>query len=43
MIDPINGMELKESDVIHLQRGGTGYSSANDQLMAQAKKPVLMA
>lgn len=42
MIDPINGKPLKESDLIPLQRGGTGYSSAND-LVAKVAKPVMMA
>lgn len=42
MVDPINGKQMKESDFIPLQRGGTGYSSAND-LVAKVAKPVMMA
>lgn len=42
MIDPINGKPMKESDIIPLQRGGTGYSSAN-KLEAKLKKPVMTA
>lgn len=42
MIDPINGKPLKESDLIPLQRGGTGYASANT-LEAKIKQPVLLA
>ena len=42
MIDPINGKPLKESDIIELQRGGTGYAHANE-LEAKIQKPVLMA
>ena len=42
MIDPINGKTMKTSDFIPLQRGGTGYSSANE-LKAQISRPVLTA
>ncbi|XP_023240710.1 nitric oxide synthase-interacting protein-like [Centruroides sculpturatus] len=43
MIDPINGKKLTEKDIIYLQRGGTGYSSTNESLKAEIKKPVMMA
>ncbi|XP_054718180.1 nitric oxide synthase-interacting protein-like [Uloborus diversus] len=43
MIDPTNGKPLKESDIIPLQRGGTGYASTNEKLKAKVKKPVMMA
>lgn len=43
MIDPTNGMKLKEEDIIPLQRGGTGYASTNVKLDAKVKKPVMMA
>lgn len=43
MIDPTNGMKLKEEDIIPLQRGGTGYASTNEKLDAKVKKPVMMA
>lgn len=42
MLDPVNGKPLKEADLIPLQRGGTGYSSANE-LVAKVAKPVMMA
>ncbi|KAL1439197.1 hypothetical protein MTO96_047413 [Rhipicephalus appendiculatus] len=40
-IDPTNSKPLKESDIIPLQRGGTGYSSTNLTLDAKVKKPVM--
>lgn len=43
MIDPTNGMKLKDDDIIPLQRGGTGYASTNVKLDAKVKKPVMMA
>lgn len=43
MIDPTNGMKMKEEDIIPLQRGGTGYASTNEKLDAKLKKPVMMA
>lgn len=43
MIDPTNGMKLKDEDIIPLQRGGTGYASTNVKLDAKVKKPVMMA
>lgn len=43
MLDPINGKKLNENDIIYLQRGGTGYSSTNESLKAEIKKPVMMA
>lgn len=42
MIDPINDKPLKESDIIPLQRGGTGYASANE-LEAKLHRPVMSA
>jgi len=42
MIDPITGEKLKESDIIPLQRGGTGFASRND-LTAEVKRPVMQA
>jgi nitric oxide synthase-interacting protein len=29
MVHPLTGLSLKESDLIYLQRGGTGYAAAN--------------
>jgi len=42
MIDPINSKKMTESDIIPMQRGGTGYSSTNE-LKAEVKRPVMMA
>ena len=42
MIDPINNKRLKESDLIPLQRGGTGFSSTN-QVEAAITKPSIQA
>lgn len=42
MLDPINNKKLKESDLIPLQRGGTGYSSTN-QVEAAITKPAIQA
>jgi len=30
MIDPLSGKHLEESDIIELQRGGTGFAATND-------------
>lgn len=43
MNHPLTGEKLKESDIIHLQRGGTGFSSVNDQLEATEARPNMMA
>lgn len=40
MIDPINGKQLEESDIIELQRGGTGFAATN-QVKAKLARPVL--
>lgn len=42
MLDPINGKEMKESDIIPLIRGGTGFAETNE-LNAEVKKPVMQA
>lgn len=42
MLDPINNKRLKESDLIPLQRGGTGYSSTN-HVEAAITKPAIQA
>lgn len=42
MMDPLNGKKLKDSDLIHLQRGGTGYSSTN-AVEASIQKPSIQA
>lgn len=42
MVHPLTGQTLKEEDIIPLQRGGTGYSAANDtSLNAKRHRPQL--
>jgi nitric oxide synthase-interacting protein len=41
MIHPLTNEKLTEKDIILLQRGGTGFSSANTALEAEVKKPAL--
>ena len=38
--DPINGEQMKESDIIEMQRGGTGYSATNE-VKAKLLRPQL--
>lgn len=42
-INPINGEKLKPSDVIEMQRGGTGYAVTNINLEGKCQQPVLQA
>ena len=39
MTHPLTGQKLEEDDIIYLQRGGTGYANANDQLKASRYRP----
>lgn len=41
MRHPLTNQALKESDIIYLHRGGTGYSAANDQLEGKKYRPNL--
>ncbi len=41
MTHPLTGQSLQENDIIILQRGGTGYSAANDQLESSHYRPNL--
>lgn len=41
MIDPISGSPLQESDIIELQRGGTGFASTNRNIEAKVIRPQL--
>ncbi|XP_068245745.1 nitric oxide synthase-interacting protein homolog [Palaemon carinicauda] len=43
MIHPLTGVPLKESDIIELQKGGTGFAAANDHLTGIKARPVLQA
>ncbi|EFN88376.1 nitric oxide synthase-interacting protein homolog [Harpegnathos saltator] len=42
-INPLDNSKLKESDIIPLERGGTGYASVNDSLEGKHERPVLQA
>ena len=41
MLHPLTGKKLEDSDIIYLQRGGTGYSAANEKLKAEHYRPNL--
>lgn len=41
-ICPLTGKKLKESDIIELKRGGTGYSAAGDNLEGKVYGPTMM-
>merc|ERR1719219_3080513 len=41
MRHPLIGEALKETDIIYLHRGGTGFSAANDQLEGVKYRPTL--
>ena len=41
MMHPLTGVKLEKSDLIELQRGGTGYSSSNEILTAKSYRPSL--
>ncbi|XP_071513036.1 nitric oxide synthase-interacting protein homolog [Panulirus ornatus] len=43
MLHPLTGVKLSEKDIIILNRGGTGFSSANEQLLSKKARPVLQA
>lgn len=38
---PLTGQTLQEKDIIYIQRGATGFSSANQELMAERDRPTL--
>ncbi|CAD7080759.1 unnamed protein product [Hermetia illucens] len=40
---PLTGEKLTEKDIIILQRGGTGYSTTNENLEGMEQKPALQA
>lgn len=41
MIHPLTSEKLQESDIIPLQRGGTGFATTNDNLQAKEERPAL--
>jgi len=40
MKHPLNGQKLREKDIITMQRGGTGFAAANEQLAGVKARPV---
>lgn len=42
-INPLDSSKLAPSDIIPMQRGGTGYASVNDSLQGRHERPVLQA
>ncbi|XP_070151012.1 nitric oxide synthase-interacting protein homolog [Polyergus mexicanus] len=42
-INPLDNSKLMPTDIIPLQRGGTGYASVNDSLEGKHERPVLQA
>lgn len=42
-INPLDNSKLTPSDIIPLQRGGTGYAYVNDSLEGKHERPVLQA
>ncbi|EEB19592.1 conserved hypothetical protein [Pediculus humanus corporis] len=42
-IHPLTNEKISESDIILLQRGGTGYSKTNEKLEGKNERPVLRA
>merc|ERR1712098_38005 len=41
MRHPLTGQALKEKDIIPIQRGATGFSAANDQLLAEKSSAAM--
>ncbi|XP_035913577.1 nitric oxide synthase-interacting protein homolog [Anopheles stephensi] len=41
MIHPLTNEKLSDSDIIPLQRGGTGFATTNEKLEAKEQKPCL--
>jgi len=42
MKDPIDGKPLKSTDIIEMQRGGTGFAGAGVNLQVEKYSPALM-
>ena len=43
MVDPINNKKMIDSDVIHIQRGGTGFAGAGVQLVTKKVTPAMIS
>ena len=43
MIDPINGKKINESDLIPIQRGGTGYAGSGAALCSKKVGPAMIS
>lgn len=41
MLDPVSGEQLKDTDIIPLQRGGTGFAASGVDLSAKEARPVM--
>lgn len=41
MLDPVSGAKLRDSDIIVLQRGGTGFAGSGVELKAKESRPVM--
>ena len=37
---PLTGQTLSQKDIIPIVRGATGFSAANDQLLAEKERPT---
>ena len=42
MLCPFTGIKLKESDIIQIQRGGTGFAGSGVELQAKKAGPVML-
>jgi nitric oxide synthase-interacting protein len=43
MIDPTNGKKLTETDLIPIQRGGTGYAGSGASLSSKKVGPAMIS
>lgn len=43
MVDPTNGKKLKESDIIPIQRGGTGFAGSGVNLISKKVGPAMIS
>lgn len=43
MIDPTNSKKLKESDIIPIQRGGTGFAGSGVNLISKKVGPAMIS
>jgi len=43
MIDPTNGKKLTDTDIIPIQRGGTGYAAGGASLSSKKVGPAMIS